>query len=80
MNERDERDTDLEGLWEPAKELGSICRDVWGVPDCEACATADAGNCDLINIFGIEKIREGNPDVQVCSNYVPREEKIANAR
>jgi len=75
VNKRNKRDADLEGLWAPAKEFSSICRDLWGVPDCEACATADTGDCDLINIWGIENIRAGNLDVHVCSNYIPRDYK-----
>jgi len=55
-------------------ELKDIVQDLWGIPDCEKCGATES--CDIYNIFGLESIKAGNPDVQGCSNYVPLKEDL----
>lgn len=50
-------------------ELKDIAQKLWGVPDCEQCSVAST--CDMVAIFGLDRIKAGNPSMQGCSNYRP---------
>jgi len=50
-------------------EVRDIAQKLWGVPDCENCGAQEG--CSIFQIFGLESIKAGNPDVQGCSSYEP---------